>query len=113
MNNDWQGEGLANNALLVIFSYLILLRRGEVGLTHKILILAYAGSSPAAVAIENRQIVIATRQGEQPYPLLLIYDRVYTIYTCVSELEYEQDLKSCAFMDWGCKSPRKYHNIAD
>ena len=50
MDNDWQGEGLANNALLVIFSYLILLRRGEVGLTHKILILAYAGSSPAAVA---------------------------------------------------------------
>ena len=50
MNNDWQGEGLANNALLVIFSYLILLRRGEVGLTHKILILAYAGSNPAVVA---------------------------------------------------------------
>ena len=28
----------------------IIMRRGEVGLTHKILILAYAGSSPAAVA---------------------------------------------------------------
>ena len=50
MNNDWQGEGLANNALLVIFSYLILLRRGEVGLTHKILILAYVGSNPTVVA---------------------------------------------------------------
>lgn len=27
--------------------------------------------------LSNKQIVIATRQGEQPYPLLLIYDRVY------------------------------------
>lgn len=31
----------------------IMMRRGEVGLTHKILILAYAGSSPAAVAKRN------------------------------------------------------------
>ena len=61
--------------------------------------------------VDNKRIPVEYHKHNTPindaYHVMKKFDHL-PFYACVSELEYEQDLKSCAFMDWGCKSLRKY-----